>query len=174
MRFLTRKLVQPGDLNINGTLFGGRCLAWVDEEASIYAAIETRHKKVVTKSMSAINYPVIGLNIGGQGNFSIETRGGTPNQILDLSSGAGYVFGVNGVNRDVYHRTFPTPQNSFLPQLTTKIDGKTYPAGSYRVTVTMRRVMPLEPGMPTEPAMCTAPVSMNRTLILQILRKLHL
>jgi acyl-CoA thioesterase YciA len=56
MRFLTRKLVQPGDLNINGTLFGGRCLAWVDEEASIYAAIETRHKKVVTKSMSAINF----------------------------------------------------------------------------------------------------------------------
>jgi len=56
MRFLTRKLVQPGDLNVNGTLFGGRCLAWVDEEASIYAAIETRHKKVVTKSISAINF----------------------------------------------------------------------------------------------------------------------
>jgi acyl-CoA hydrolase len=49
-------LVQPGDLNVNGTLFGGRCLAWVDEEASIYAAIETRHKKVVTKSISAINF----------------------------------------------------------------------------------------------------------------------
>lgn len=56
MRFLTRKLVQPGDLNANGTLFGGRCLAWVDEEAAIYAAIETRHKKVVTKSISAINF----------------------------------------------------------------------------------------------------------------------
>ena len=56
MRFLTRKLVQPGDLNVNGTLFGGRCLEWIDEEASIYAAIETRHKKVVTKSMSAINF----------------------------------------------------------------------------------------------------------------------
>lgn len=56
MRFLTRKLVQPGDLNANGTLFGGRCLAWIDEEAAIYAAIETRHKKVVTKSMSAIDF----------------------------------------------------------------------------------------------------------------------
>jgi len=56
MRFLTRKLVQPGDLNVNGTLFGGRCLEWVDEEASIYAAIETRHKRVVTKSISAINF----------------------------------------------------------------------------------------------------------------------
>ena len=56
MRFLSRKLVQPGDLNANNTLFGGRCLAWVDEEAAIYAAIETRHKKVVTKSISAINF----------------------------------------------------------------------------------------------------------------------
>lgn len=56
MRFLTRKLVQPSDLNANNTLFGGRCLAWIDEEAAIYAAVETRHKKVVTKSISAINF----------------------------------------------------------------------------------------------------------------------
>jgi acyl-CoA hydrolase len=56
MKFLTRKLVQPSDLNVNGTLFGGRCLAWVDEEAAIYAALETRHKNVVTKSISAINF----------------------------------------------------------------------------------------------------------------------
>ena len=56
MRFLTRKLVKPSDLNANETLFGGKCLAWVDEEAAIYAAMETRHKKVVTKSISAINF----------------------------------------------------------------------------------------------------------------------
>ena len=56
MRFLTRKLVQPGDLNANNTLFGGRCLAWIDEEAAIYAALETRHKKLVTKRMSEINF----------------------------------------------------------------------------------------------------------------------
>lgn len=56
MRFLTRKLVKPEDLNANNTLFGGRCLEWVDEEAAIYAAIETRHAKVVTKSISAINF----------------------------------------------------------------------------------------------------------------------
>jgi acyl-CoA thioesterase YciA len=56
MRFLTRKLVQPGDLNANNTLFGGRCLAWIDEEAAIYAGIEMRHKRVVTKSISAINF----------------------------------------------------------------------------------------------------------------------
>ena len=52
MRFLTRKLVKPKDLNANNTLFGGRCLEWVDEEAAIYAAIETRHPRVVTKSIS--------------------------------------------------------------------------------------------------------------------------
>ena len=56
MRFLTRKLVKPEDLNANNTLFGGGLLQWVDEEAVIYAAIEARHKKVVTKSISAIEF----------------------------------------------------------------------------------------------------------------------
>jgi acyl-CoA hydrolase len=56
MRFLTRKLVKPEDLNANDTLFGGRLLAWVDEEAVIYAALEAKHKRVVTKSISAINF----------------------------------------------------------------------------------------------------------------------
>jgi alkylated DNA repair dioxygenase AlkB len=105
----------------------------------------------VDESRSAIGYPVIGINIGGTGNFSIESRDGAPKQ-LNLQPGAGYVFGVDGVNREVYHRTFAKPQDSFLPELTTKIDGKTYEPGSYRITVTMRRVMPLEPGMPSKPA----------------------
>lgn len=56
MRFLTRKLVQPGDLNVGGTLFGGRCLSWIDEEAAIFAGVETGHRRVVTKSISAINF----------------------------------------------------------------------------------------------------------------------
>lgn len=56
MRFLTRKLVKPEDLNANNTLFGGRLLEWVDEEAAIYAAIEARHARVVTKSISEINF----------------------------------------------------------------------------------------------------------------------
>jgi len=49
-------LVKPEDLNANDTLFGGRLLEWVDEEAAIYAAIEARHRRVVTKSISAINF----------------------------------------------------------------------------------------------------------------------
>lgn len=56
MRFLTRKLVKPEDLNANNTLFGGRLLAWVDEEAAIFAGIETRHKRVVTKRISEIDF----------------------------------------------------------------------------------------------------------------------
>jgi hypothetical protein len=105
----------------------------------------------VDESKSAIKYPVIGINIGGKGNFSIE-RLGPENAMLNLEAGTGYIFGVDGINREVWHRTFPTPQDSFLPELTTKIDGKTYPAGSYRITITMRRVMPLESGMPEAPS----------------------
>ena len=105
----------------------------------------------VDESKSAIKYPVIGINIGGKGNFSIE-RLGPENAMLNLEAGTGYVFGVDGINREVWHRTFPTPQDSFLPELTTKIDGKTYPAGSYRITITMRRVKPLAQGMPQAPS----------------------
>ncbi len=104
----------------------------------------------VDESKSAIKYPVIGVNIGGTGNFSIESRDNDP-KLLDLSAGTTYVFGFDGVNRDVFHRTFPKQQDSFLPELTTKLDGKTYAPGSYRITITMRRVMPLESGMPTKP-----------------------
>jgi predicted NAD-dependent protein-ADP-ribosyltransferase YbiA (DUF1768 family)/alkylated DNA repair dioxygenase AlkB len=104
----------------------------------------------VDESKSAIKYPVIGVNIGGTGNFSIESRDNDP-KLLDLPAGTAYVFGFDGVNRDVFHRTFAKPQYSFLPELTTKLDGKTHPAGSYRITITMRRVMPLESSMPITP-----------------------
>jgi alkylated DNA repair dioxygenase AlkB len=108
----------------------------------------------VDESRSAIKYPVIGINLGGTGNFSIESRDGSPKQ-LNLKAGTGYVFGVDSTNRAVFHRTFPGKQDSFLPALTTKLDGKTYEPGSYRVTITMRRVMPLTPDMPTSPSIKT-------------------
>lgn len=56
MRFHTRKWVKPEDLNANGTLFGGRVLAWVDEEAALYSIIQLESRKVVTKYMSEINF----------------------------------------------------------------------------------------------------------------------
>ena len=56
MRFHTRKWVKPGDLNANETLFGGRVLAWIDEEAALYSIIQLENKRVVTKYMSEINF----------------------------------------------------------------------------------------------------------------------
>jgi acyl-CoA hydrolase len=56
MRFHTRKWVKPEDLNANGTLFGGRLLAWIDEEAALYSVIQLENPRVVTKFMSEINF----------------------------------------------------------------------------------------------------------------------
>lgn len=46
----------PADLNSRGTLFGGRLLAWVDEEASVYAAIESGADLVATKFISEMDF----------------------------------------------------------------------------------------------------------------------
>jgi acyl-CoA thioesterase YciA len=56
MKFLTRKLVQPQHLNPNGTLFGGTCLAWIDEEAAIFAGLEAGTQRIVTKYISEVNF----------------------------------------------------------------------------------------------------------------------
>lgn len=58
MRFHTRKWVKPEDLNANGTLFGGKLLAWIDEEAALYAIIQLENQRVVTKYMSEITLQV--------------------------------------------------------------------------------------------------------------------
>lgn len=83
MRFHTRKWVKPGDLNPNQTLFGGRLLAWIDEEAALYAAIQLENQKVVTKFMSEINFVSsakqgeiveIGIEPTNFGKTSLELR----------------------------------------------------------------------------------------------------
>ena len=56
MRFHTRKWVKPEDLNPNGTLFGGRLLAWIDEEAALYTVVQLNNSKIVTKYISEINF----------------------------------------------------------------------------------------------------------------------
>lgn len=56
MNFHTRKWIKPTDLNANDTLFGGSLLQWIDEEAAIYAIIQLRNKRVVTKYISEINF----------------------------------------------------------------------------------------------------------------------
>ncbi len=56
MKFYSRKLIKPGDLNANNTLFGGQLLKWIDEEAGIYAMTKLNNHRVVTKYMSEINF----------------------------------------------------------------------------------------------------------------------
>tara|TARA_B100000949_G_scaffold183655_1_gene165264 strand:+ start:190 stop:579 length:390 start_codon:yes stop_codon:yes gene_type:complete len=56
MRFHTRKWIKPQDLNPNRTLFGGRLLEWIDEEAALYAIIQLENPKTVTKYISEIDF----------------------------------------------------------------------------------------------------------------------
>ncbi|HNQ26889.1 MAG TPA: hotdog domain-containing protein [Aquaticitalea sp.] len=83
MRFHTRKWVKPEDLNPNGTLFGGRLLAWIDEEAALYTIIQFENRRVVTKFISEINFMSsakegdiveIGMDVVKFGNTSITLK----------------------------------------------------------------------------------------------------
>ncbi len=56
MNFHTRKWVKPEDLNPNNSLFGGRLLQWIDEEAALYTIVQLENQKIVTKFMSEINF----------------------------------------------------------------------------------------------------------------------
>jgi len=56
MKFYTRKLIKPGDLNARNTLFGGALLRWIDEEAGIYTMTKLDSREVVTKYISEINF----------------------------------------------------------------------------------------------------------------------
>ena len=105
------------------------------------------------ESKTAENYPVVAVNIGGKGNFSI---GDNTNYISSpLKDGAGYVFGFQGNNRQQFHGTTASNINGFLPELNINHERlqRVLPSGSYRITITMRRVMPLTESMPIEPAL---------------------
>mgnify|MGYP001139952457 CR=1 FL=1 len=56
MNFHTRKWVKPGDLNPNGTLFGGRLLEWIDEEAALYTIVQLENRHIVTNFISETNF----------------------------------------------------------------------------------------------------------------------
>lgn len=72
MRFHTRKLVKPQDLNPNGTLFGGILLSWIDEEAAIYVKCQLNNGRIVTKYMSEINF-VSSAKLGDVIEIGLET-----------------------------------------------------------------------------------------------------
>lgn len=56
MNHSTRKWIKPEDLNPNHTLFGGRLLQWIDEEAALYAIIQLETPRCVTRFISEINF----------------------------------------------------------------------------------------------------------------------
>ena len=83
MRFHTRKWVKPEDLNPNGTLFGGKLLAWLDEELALYTIIQLENSRIVTKHMSEINFRSsarqgdiieIGIDVVRFGRSSLELK----------------------------------------------------------------------------------------------------
>jgi acyl-CoA hydrolase len=87
MKFYSRKLIKPEDLNARNTLFGGALLRWIDEEAGIYAMTKLDTKEVVTKYISEIDFissakqgDVIEIGLGFQRvgrtsiSFSCEVR----------------------------------------------------------------------------------------------------
>ncbi|MBD3585252.1 acyl-CoA thioesterase [Salinimonas sp. HHU 13199] len=56
MRFLSRRLVMPNDLNYADSLFGGRALEWIDEESAIYAICQLETNCLVTKHIGEISF----------------------------------------------------------------------------------------------------------------------
>lgn len=81
MKFYSRRLIKPENLNARNTLFGGELLKWIDEEAGIYAMTKLGSRNVVTKYMSEINFVssaaqgdviVIGLGFNKVGRTSIS------------------------------------------------------------------------------------------------------
>ena len=76
-------MVAAKDLNSNGTLFGGRALEWIDEEAFIFVSCQLDSDSVVTRSMSEVGFLAtarqgdvveIGMETVGLGHTSITVR----------------------------------------------------------------------------------------------------
>lgn len=83
MIYRTRKMVTPKDLNAIGTLFGGRVLDWIDEEAYIYVTCQLDSQYVVTRTIGRIDFlhgatagdvVEIGMATAFIGNTSITVR----------------------------------------------------------------------------------------------------
>lgn len=72
MRFFSRKLIKPQDLNAHGTLFGGTVLSWIDEEAAIFVTCQLGKGNIVTKFMTEINF-VSSAGLGDIIEIGMET-----------------------------------------------------------------------------------------------------
>lgn len=76
-------MVKSEDLNGAGNLFGGKALAWIDEEAAIFAFCQLGSTNLVTKAMTDINFKApaklgdiieIGCNVVKFGTTSITVE----------------------------------------------------------------------------------------------------
>ena len=73
MRFLSHRLVMPYDLNYANSLFGGRALEWIDEEAAIYAICQLETNCLVTKHIGEISFESAALQ-GDIVEFGLATK----------------------------------------------------------------------------------------------------
>jgi acyl-CoA hydrolase len=74
MRFLSRRLVMPNELNYADALFGGRALEWIDEEAAIFAICQLETNFLATKHIGEISFE----SPASQGDvveFGLTTKG---------------------------------------------------------------------------------------------------
>lgn len=127
MKFHTRKWVKPEDLNPNGSLFGGKLLAWIDEEAALYTCIQFNNQKVVTKFMTEIDF----MSSAKQGDI-VEIG-------MEVTK-----FGITSINlrckvrNKMTHETIITIENITLVNLNE--DGKPSPHGKTQVEYVVDRL----------------------------------
>lgn len=127
MRFHSRKLVKVEDLNTNETLFGGRVLAWVDEEAALYSIIQLENKRVVTKYMSEINF------------MSSAVQGDVVEVGIEVVKFGKTSLNLNcEVRNKMTHETIVTVDNIIMVNL--GVDGKPKPHGKTKVEFVIDRL----------------------------------
>jgi acyl-CoA hydrolase len=73
MQFLSRRLVMPEDLNPGQTLFGGKALQWIDEEAAIYAICQLDTQYLVTRHIGAVGFESP-AGLGDIVEFGLKTK----------------------------------------------------------------------------------------------------
>lgn len=82
--YRNRRMVKGEDLNGAGNLFGGKALAWIDEEAAIFTFCQLGNpQNIVTKAMSSVDFKAparlgdiieIGCSVVSIGTTSITIR----------------------------------------------------------------------------------------------------
>ncbi|MBA3581668.1 MAG: acyl-CoA thioesterase [Gammaproteobacteria bacterium] len=72
MKFFSRRIIKPEDLNPAQNLFGGTLLYWIDEEASIFATCQLKTNKMVTRLITDINF-ISSARAGDIIEFGFET-----------------------------------------------------------------------------------------------------